>query len=867
MKAGDPMLPPVPRIDEILQHASDGFIAYAPDFTIEYANAAAARLGGMPRETMLGRSIFELYPFTVGSELERLTHRSMQERIPFNFEEHYPALGTWLEVAIWPSDSGGIFVWFHDIMDRKRSEAALRLSEGRFRQVFEQSPLGIALVGRDLCFLQANPAFCRMVGYAEAELVGTAFAAITHPGDIEGNTELAHRLFGGEIPSYQLEKRYVTKQGQTLWVRLTSSLVRDADGTPLHTLSMVEDITQSRRDGDRISSLATAIEQSAEQVVITDVDGFIIYANPAFEAVTGYTREEAIGQNPRILSSGKQERAFYENLWSTIRAGKVWTGEFVNRKKDGSIYYEDATISPITAPSGEISGFVALKRDITGRVDLENQLRQAQKLESIGRLAGSVAHDFNNLLTVINGYSDLLLRKLDDASTLRKPATEIRRAGDRALELTTQLLAFSRKQPVTIQPVDLNQLLTENHGMFERLIGEGITLTMDLAPSLGHVMADGGQLHQVLMNLAANARDAMPDGGMLLVQTALAGYRDAPSLAPGPYVRLTVSDSGTGIGSSDLEHIFEPFFTTKPKGEGTGLGLATVYGIIRQCGGSISVESEPGEGTVFEILLPQVEAETKAPAEPPALDLSLHGSETILVVEDHAEVRNLACTLLVECGYKILEAANGVEAIALAERYSGAIHLLLTDCVMPGITGKALATHFQAVYPATKILYMSGYFSDTVDSSGRLEPAAPYIAKPFLPGALTAKVRDVLGPAVQQARILIVDDEPAIRELFSEILREAGYTVETASNGRQAIESLRRSPVDVLITDLVMPEQEGIETILAIRKETVRPKIVAVSGAFGGAYLQSAKALGAHATLLKPVSASQLLETVRGVLA
>ena len=385
-----------------------------------------------------------------------------------------------------------------------------------------------------------------------------------------------------------------------------------------------------------------------------------------------------------------------------------------------------------------------LRRTEAERKRIEVQLQQAQKLESVGRLAGGVAHDFNNLLTVINGYSDMLLENRRPDDPIYETVTEIRTAGERAAGLTRQLLLFSRKQVTKPQPVNLNDIVAEVEKMLGRLIGEDVRLESLLSPSLGHVLADPGQLHQVLMNLAVNARDAMPAGGTLSIDTANvdvdASYVEQhPEMKPGPYVRLKVGDTGIGMTKDVQSHLFEPFFTTKKPGEGTGLGLATVYGIVKQSDGSIWVYSEPGGGTTFSIYLPRVDAGTNLPRELAPSHESLRGTETILVVEDQDQLRKMAVRILRDYGYEVIEAASPEEALLNSERHASPIHLMLTDLIMPGMTGPELVDRIKPLRPSMEIIYMSGYSEHRIP-----DLAGAYLAKPFSPEALAIKVREAL---------------------------------------------------------------------------------------------------------------------------
>lgn len=378
--------------------------------------------------------------------------------------------------------------------------------------------------------------------------------------------------------------------------------------------------------------------------------------------------------------------------------------------------------------------FVGVTCDITDRKKLEDQFRQAQKLESVGRLAGGVAHDFNNLLTVINGYSDYMLESLDAGNPFHGPVSEIRKAGGRAAELTRQLLAFSRKQVSDPKPLDLNELVSGSRNMLARLIGEDIELITRLTPGIGHVLADAGAIHQVLMNLVVNARDAMPEGGRLTIETA----------AQGDYVALVVADTGVGMNEETRKRVFEPFFTTKQEGVGTGLGLAMVYGIVKQCGGWIDLITAPGEGATFSISLPHTDVASSATQAPEASGTSAV-SETVLVVEDQDEVRDLAANLLRAQGYSILEARDGPQALLSVEHYAGPIHLMLTDVVMPGMNGKELADRVQQLRPGICVLFMSGYVENVIANRGAMGSGMDYIDKPFTSNRLADKVRALLG--------------------------------------------------------------------------------------------------------------------------
>lgn len=632
------------------------------------------------------------------------------------------------------------------------AEQAMRASELRFRMLFEQAPVGITESAMDGRYLTVNRRMCQITGYTEEELRARTFRDITHPDDLSRDEANLARLLTSQLPYYSTEKRYRRKDGSTVWVTLLVTPVRDASSTIHHLVTIVEDISERKRLDEALRLRSAALDAAANPIAITDRAGIILWANPAFTALTGYTADEAIGQNPRaLLKSGVHPPAFYRQLWETILAGAVWQGEMTNRRKDGSQYTEEMTITPVRGERGEITHFVAIKRDLTADKAMQSRLLQAQKMETVGRLAGGVAHDFNNLLTVINGVVDLVLADLRPHDPLRTDLDEVRRAGQRARTLTGQLLAFSRQQVMQPAILSLNGLLSNLLTMLHRLIGEDITLVTRLAEDLGQVRADAGQLEQVIVNLAVNARDAMPTGGSLTFETrnvelnaeqAAEATRDG-KMPPGAYVALSVRDTGVGMDATVLSRIFEPFFTTKEAGKGTGLGLSTVYGIVTQSGGGLQVHSASGEGTTFIVYLPRttVSAAEQRRTTPEATRRP--GTEVILVVDDEAALRSVSARILARSGYQVLTAANGEEALTMLRHHEGTVHLLLTDVVMPGMSGPELVERIQQDHPRIKILYSSGYTDDTVLRHGA-NSRVQFISKPYSIDELTRKVREVL---------------------------------------------------------------------------------------------------------------------------
>jgi PAS domain S-box-containing protein len=529
-----------------------------------------------------------------------------------------------------------------------------------------------------------------------------------------------------------------------------------ADGTIIGVAVIASDVTEKRRTEELLRKLSRAVDQSPVSIVITDTAGDIEYVNPKFTQVTGYEAHEVIARNPRILKSGATSQAVYEELWRTISAGGEWRGELRNRRKDGSEFWEEASISALRDAEGTVTHYIGVKEDITERKRAEEELRQtqqqllqAQKMDSIGRLAGGIAHDFNNLLTAINGFSELALAGLPADSPVRRDLEQIRQAGERAASLTRQLLAFSRQQVLEPRVLDLNAVVSGLLTLLRRLVGGRIEIEARLADDPGRVFADPGQLEQVIVNLTINARDSMPDGGRLTIETGPASVDPAhpgghPRVRGRPLVLLSVADTGVGMDEEVRRRAFEPFFTTKPSGEGTGLGLSTVFGIVTQSGGDVWIESRPGQGTTVKVCLPRIDAAPELAAEPDRPAAHATGTETILLVEDEPAVRTLTANWLARCGYTVLEATSAEEALRLAERDDLSIDLLLTDVVMPQVDGPALAGRLRARRPGLRVVFMSGYPDAVLARSLAFSEVETFLQKPFSISGLAQSIREVL---------------------------------------------------------------------------------------------------------------------------
>jgi two-component system cell cycle sensor histidine kinase/response regulator CckA len=627
---------------------------------------------------------------------------------------------------------------------RRRAEEFAR----RLVQAVQSSHEMISICDPDDRFLFVNRAFLAAYGFQEEDVLGQHVTLVDSPNNPRGlrlQIERGTRLGGwhGEL----LNRR---KDGAEFPISLGTSVVRDEEGTVVGLLGVARDISERKESEHRLRLQEAALAATVDAVVITDRDGRIEWVNPAFSRLTGYSPAEAVGRNPRFLKSGAQSAGFYRDLWETLLEGRVWYGELSNRRKDGSLYTEEMTITPVTDETGDIAHFAAIKRDISERLALESQLHGARKMEALGQLAGGVAHDFNNLLGVIRGCGELLAGRLGHVDPRREKVEQILEAADRAANLTRQLLAFGRRQVLEPRVVDVNAIVAGMDKLLRRLVGETVEVVVTPGADLGRVRVDPTQVDQVLLNLAANARDAMPRGGLFTIETSNADVGEAECRAhaggqPGRFVRLRVSDSGIGMDEATRSRIFEPFFTTKDVGQGTGLGLATVYGIVKQSGGYIGVDSAPGKGSCFEIDLPRVEeeAEIREAVLPPP---TVRTPATILLVEDEASLRDIAKELLEASGYTVIGAANGREALALAENHTtGPIRLLLTDVMMPGMSGPALARQVRARWPGVEVLYMSGYSHEAVEKQGLLEPATRLLAKPFSLSTLVRSVEETLG--------------------------------------------------------------------------------------------------------------------------
>jgi two-component system cell cycle sensor histidine kinase/response regulator CckA len=602
-----------------------------------------------------------------------------------------------------------------DITAQKQAGNALSESEKKFRNIIESMPLGMHMyelkADDRLEFVDYNPAADNILGVDNAQFVG------------KSAEEAFPALAASQIPKMY---RRVAREGTT-WkseqIDYEENQIKGAfevyafQTSPGKMVAAFRDITERVQEEQERLLLATAIQQAAEAIIITDKDAVIQYVNPAFEKITGYSSGEAVGRNCNLLKSGEQDDIFYQNLWRTIQEGKIWNGHFINKRRNGTLYREEATISPIKDKTGNITNYVAVKRDVTVEHRMEEQLRQAQKMEAIGTLAGGIAHDFNNILSSIIGYSELSLVGIQNKDRLRSNLEHILKAGERARNLVQQILSFSRKKEYEQKPVQISLVIQEVLEFLRASLPTTIQFRKNIKAKSSIVMADANQIHQVLMNLCTNAAHAMQEQrGVLeigLIDIELDAY-DAliyPGIVPGPFVELTVGDTGSGMEPAVMKRIFDPFFTTKTEDEGTGLGLSVVHGIVKSHGGEITVDSKLGEGTTFHIFLPRVERASSLQAH--KIQSLPGGDESILFVDDEPEIVDVTRFMLESLGYTVATATSTAEALDMIQQEPHRFDLLITDQIMPHMMGVELVKNLRQIGISLPVILCTGY-SDVI---------------------------------------------------------------------------------------------------------------------------------------------------------
>jgi PAS domain S-box-containing protein len=636
-----------------------------------------------------------------------------------------------------------------DITERKAAEGVLRESEERYRALYENNPSMYFTMDGEGTVLSVNSFGADQLGYGVAELVGQPVLNVFHPDDREAVREQFARCLQNPMEVAHWEFRKVRKDGSVLWVKEAARAVRGPAGDPV-VLVVCEDITEHKQAEEERARLVTAIEQAAEAIFMADTDWIIHYVNPAFERLSGYGRSEIVGQHICILESDEHDKSFYDRIRETLDRGEVWSGRLTNKKKDGTFYQAEATASPVRDQCGAVSNYVAIHRDITHEVMIEKQLRQAQKMEAIGTLAGGIAHDFNNILAAIAGFTEMAIQKVPKQSPAQRDLGRVLNAASRATDVVRQILTFSHQSELERKPIWVAPLVKEALKLLRSSLPTTIDIRQEIVISReeGVVLADPTEIHQVLMNLCTNAAHALRGkGGTLSVGLAKVEVDSSlvsrhPGMRAGSHLCLTVSDTGHGMDAAIMERIFEPYFTTKAPGEGTGLGLAVVQGIVKSCGGAVTVHSEPGQGTTFSVYFPIVERQIAPEARP--AEVLPTGGERILFVDDEDALVDLGTQMLRSLGYDVVGRTGSLEALEAFRAGPEAFDLVITDMTMPGLTGMELAKELTAIRPDVPIILCTG-FSELIDGKKVAEARIrEFVLKPYATRHFAATIRKAL---------------------------------------------------------------------------------------------------------------------------
>jgi PAS domain S-box-containing protein len=740
---------------QILDGMSEAFLGCDHEWRVTHVNARAdARLSplGLGRARILGHNIWHAIPRLAGTRLQAEAFRAHAQGTEVELEEFFPPANRWFSIRIAPT-SNGLVCYARELPDRTHAEHALLASEERFRHLVESIDDVVFRLDRDQRCLDVFGRWLEREGFEPASLIGRTTWEIVGAEEAPVHEAANLKALAGETVTYEWTLR--TRNG-IRHMQTTLSPLHGPYGEVTGIVGVGRDISHRVEVGRELQRWARIFEHAGWGVAIVGAkDGTIETVNPAFASMHGWSAEELRGKPMSELSPPGRDEFPRMNPLFDSRGHQIWETERLRR--NGVVFPALIDATAVKDADGQVTYYAVNVQDLTERRRAEEQVRQAQKMEAVGRLAGGVAHDFNNMMMIIMGFSDFLLTTLERGDPRWADADEIRKAAERAMQLTRQLLGFGRQQLVARHVLSLNEVVSGMERMLRPLLGEDIRLVTNLSVGLGGVEADYGQLEQVVMNLALNARDAMRGGGRLTIETLDVdlpegyAYRhigiDIPT---GPYVMLIVSDTGHGMTPDVKARLFEPFFTTKPATQNTGLGLATVYGIVAQSGGYIWVDSEPEKGTSFKICFPRVEAEdgvAEAPAEPAG---RTGGSETILLVEDEGTVRSVAARVLQNQGYRVLASSNGQEALSLLEQVEGNIDLILTDVVMPDMGGLELAARLQSRWPGLKVVYMSGYAEGDKLQPGVYDYQRSFLQKPFSAESLMLKVREVLDSGARQ---------------------------------------------------------------------------------------------------------------------
>ena len=639
--------------------------------------------------------------------------------------------------------------FIQDVTEESLEEERLSESEELFRTAFEYAPIGMALLGVDGRFLQVNLALCRMMGYSMEEMLSRDFQGMTHEEDLPQSLHAVEDMLSGNMYTIQLEKRYVHKEGRDVWALVNASLVKNSDNIPLYFVTQIQDITARKQTEQELALLAATCRQTAEGLAIVNMDGIIHFVNPAFEELTGLNQEEAVGRPWSQLPFALDHAKNFHGMWEKIERGEVWTGSVAFERADGEAVAMEMTVSPIRDRKGRITHCAFIQRDVTQERKMEMHLRQAQKMEAIGTLAGGIAHDFNNILAAILGYTELAQLKAGENSPLRSNLAQICKGAERARDLVRQILTFSRQREQPLKPLQVSVVVKE----VLKLLRASLPSTIEINPKIvsnSHISADPTQIHQVVMNLCTNSAHAMKGTGGVMTITledvtldshALQAYA---GIKAGEHVHLSVSDTGHGMSEHVLTRAFDPFFTTKGPGEGTGMGLAVVHGIVKSHGGAIAVESELGKGTTVRVLFPRHEGEKEKEGQLPRTHFMEGGDESILVVDDEKELVETIQQMLTHLGYRVTVCSGSYEALQVFRENPLAFDLLITDQTMPAMTGLELARMVFEIREDLPVILCSGFTDAQELKENPSFGIRAFLAKPLLMADLAAAIRQVL---------------------------------------------------------------------------------------------------------------------------
>jgi PAS domain S-box-containing protein len=734
------------RVERILGSISDAFTVIDRSWTITYMNERAAMMAGGKPADYLGRNHWEAFPATLGTPFEEAYRRALSGEHAVRTLGYYAPRQKWIEVTVYPSTEG-LTVVGQDVTDRIRAE----ITTARLAAIVASSE--DAIIGKTLdgTITSWNAGAERIFGYSESEMVGSSVFRLVPPELHDAEWDVIRHVARGEPVEVQEVER-IRKDGQRITISLTVSPIRDSSGKIVGSSSIKRDITAQKAiqaaleaESARSRELAQALDIA--QAMMRGLDGRITYWSSGSARLYGYSASDALGRVSHELLKTEFPMP-HDEIRAILQSSGRWEGELVHVAKDGRRVHAASQWILRRGRGGEAASVIEVNTDVTAQRLIEERARQSERMEVIGQLAGGVAHEANNQMTVVLGAASFLLSRSDLPDTARKDLEYIREAAERTAAITAQLLAFSRRQVLQTRVFDLDETVQGLDGVLRRALGERSTLILQLRAQ-GRIKADPGQLAQVLLNLVLNARDAMPLGGRVTIETRVteltetyAQQRPGVAIRPGQYAVLSVSDTGHGMGPDTLSRLFEPFYTTKPIGKGTGLGLATVYGIVKQSGGYVWAYSEVGLGSTFKVYLP-LEHEAAA-VQPTSSTPVATGGGTILLIEDEPGVRHMTSRSLQEFGYGVVEASGSHQALGILERGEGHIDLLVTDVVLPGMDGPELARRAAELRPDLPVLFMSGYTDDEILRRGLLKEGQPFLQKPFTPEALAAKVAALL---------------------------------------------------------------------------------------------------------------------------